>query len=104
MNNDNLTNEVNKGFEGTGSVGHANGITNTGATGRNDLCNVDLVEFGFPSSLAASVRWKKGSNSENRGWRKCDLHLFVDEMTTIKQSLHVAWSGNANLRIEQEVI
>jgi|SRR5215469_3652812 len=99
----NLTNHVNKGFEGTGSRRRANDITNTDATDGNDPCNLDLVEFGFPSSLAASVRWKKGKN-ENRGWRQCDPHLCVDEMATIKQSLHVAWSGNANLRIEKEVI
>ena len=98
----NLTNHVNKGFEGTGSRRHVNDITNTGATGGNDPCNVDLVEFGFPSNLAASVRWKKGSKNENRGWRQCDLQQ--DEMTTIKQSLQVAWSDNANLRIKLEVI
>jgi hypothetical protein len=96
MNNNSLTNEVDKCFGGTGSWSHPNVITNTGVTGGNDPWNVDLIEFGFPSSLVASVRWKKGSKNENRGWRRCDLYLYVDEMATIKQSLLAAWSDNAN--------
>lgn len=100
MSDDKLTDEVNKGFKDTCSWVHATVTTDTSITSDNQNCNdnkkrgsislaprtntpisvtyMDLEEFGFPGSLAPSIRWGKGRWNENEVWRQCNLHSWIE--------------------------
>jgi hypothetical protein len=95
MSDNKLPDRVNKGFENTGSWGHATVTTDTSTISDIQNCNdnknqhsislvpisvtcIGLEEFGFPSSLAPSIRWGNGSWNMNGGWRQCDLHSWIE--------------------------
>jgi hypothetical protein len=90
MNDYKSTNHVNKGFEDTSTTGDNNTCNDNGnwlstllpprIHTPTSVIYVDLVEFGFPSSLSPSARWEKGIKKENDcGLRQCDLRSWVEE-------------------------